>query len=575
MAVVPMPNGPQVTPTISETGGFRISTEGAGLLEGRSAQETSKAFGELKDAVDEAYRFGSEVRADKAFLDIQTQVNDLMMGKNGALTKVGVDVTGGVKKKSFIDHYSGEIDRIIEANGKDFDPYQKSLLKERSRTYIERQKQALINHQIKEYERLDKETQTTLLSNAVDSVAVNITDENAVKDSMAEIDRRIDKLYRTSTPEVREAKRKAMKSAALASGISMLLDNRDTISAALVFDKAKADGLLGVKEIKAIDGAIGRAKLEDASILKAESIYNREDIDTLGKALEATKEIEDADLRKKTERHLREYYAREKGITNEKIKDTKKRIYQAKLNGQDVNVSDLEFLRENDPQWVSNTWRKIEQNDYSTQSIFAGKTDTTLFGELLSEGINNPGDFSERTLEDYAAFLTKKDFDRLVDLQKKGQAKGLSLFLKTVTGKISASGRRSWKMEKDEILKVAQDTYNAFVESTGKVPTASDMTALASSVLSSDVNNAWFSGTSGRDFYAVPQDYATRIDSEDLRLFGDNATPNAREFEDVMRQTNAEVKKYIEAYKASHGGLSPIITKETYNAIRQNVIRRK
>ena len=567
-----MPNGPQVTPTVSETGGFRISTEGAGLLEGRSAQETSKAFRELKDAVDEAYRFGSEVRADKAFLDIQTQVNDLMMGKNGALTKTGVEVTGGVKKKSFIDHYSSEIDRIIETNNKDFDPYQKSLLEERSRSYIERQKQALVNHQLKEYERLDRETQTTLLSNAVDSVAVNITDESAVKDSMAEIDRRIDKLYRTSTPEVREAKRKAMKSAALASGISMLLDNRDTIAAASVFDKAKADGLLGVKEIKALDGAIGRAKLEDASISVAESIYNREDIDTLGKALEATKEIEDAELRKRTQRRIREHFAIERGITNEKIKDTKNRVLQAKINGQDVNPSDIEFLKQNDPKWYAKDWEQLKNNDISTQSIFASETDRQTFGTLQTEGIYDPGKFAEKDLIEYAPYLTKKDYEKLVQLQKNGQAKGMSNFLQEVTRKITNSGSHSLKTNQDEVLRVAQDTYNAFVESTGKVPTIADMNALASSVLANDVNRAWFSTASAREFYANPQDFIGRISANDLNLFGQSGTQNTARMQKAFSKTLATIAKNAEAQRKA-GRRPSVLTREDFMRVFKSVIR--
>lgn len=192
MAIVPMPKGPSVSPTIPEGGNFSILTPEKDRAGEKAANDLAHAAGGLNKAVADAYDRMSAAVADEAMNNIEADVGTLMTGENGALRQIGSEV---VKRKGtdYQTYYGREIDRIIESRTQELDTYQKKLIRSRVQDYRQGRLSELRNHAIKQAEVYETAVAKTKGESASEAIAVDPMNIKSVEENA----KRYEEAYRT------------------------------------------------------------------------------------------------------------------------------------------------------------------------------------------------------------------------------------------------------------------------------------------------------------------------------------------------------------------------------------------
>ena len=182
MAIVPMPDGPRVNPTVPQGEAAGLLKTGGDAVAKKAAAQAMEASNEFLRATNDAYERMSKARADAAMNDIQIQVNDLMNGEGGALRQTGTDV---VERQDgpFVKHYDDEISKIIGDRIQNLDQHQRGLLTDRLKRYRADRQLELTNHMVKEAGAYQKETAKTSGSIAAETITVNPSDIRSVEEN--------------------------------------------------------------------------------------------------------------------------------------------------------------------------------------------------------------------------------------------------------------------------------------------------------------------------------------------------------------------------------------------------------
>lgn len=249
MAIVPMPDGPRVNPTVPQGESAGLLKTGGDVVAKKAAAQAMEASNEFLKATNDAYERMSKARADAAMNDIQIQVNDLMNGEGGALHQTGTDV---VERQDgpFVKHYDDEISKIIGDRIQNLDQYQRGLLTDRLKRYRADRQLELTNHMVKEADAYQKETAKTSGSIAAETITVNPSDIRSVEENA----KTYEDSYRTiHKGEPEESIKKGVAdgvSSAIVDGIKTLLANDNPEQAQAVLRHYRGNKLTAYDVLK-------------------------------------------------------------------------------------------------------------------------------------------------------------------------------------------------------------------------------------------------------------------------------------------------------------------------------------
>lgn len=249
MAIVPMPDGPRVNPTMPQGEAAGLLKTGGDAVAKKAAAQAMEASNEFLRATNDAYERMSKARADAAMNDIQIQVNDLMNGDGGALHQTGTDV---VERQDgpFVKHYDDEISKIIGDRIQNLDQYQRGLLTDRLKRYRADRQLELTNHMVKEADAYQKETAKTSGSIAAETITVNPSDIRSVEENA----KTYEDAYRTiHRGEPEESSKKGIAdgvSGAIVDGIKTLLANDNPEQAQAVLRHYRGNKLTAYDVLK-------------------------------------------------------------------------------------------------------------------------------------------------------------------------------------------------------------------------------------------------------------------------------------------------------------------------------------
>lgn len=520
MASVPTISGPQETLSGGVgSGNFSVDKAPGDLVTGQAVKELGNASSELQKAINDAYISASDARASEAYLNFQDSVNGIMLGQNGALNKKGTEVTNGRNKKSFSDYYSGEIDKALNDAGKDLNPYQRRLLMERSKDYVDRNKLALTNHQIKEFEAQKKLVEAALLANDADAIAVNISDPEAMKQIRAEADRYLNARDRTLPQVVRERNRREYYSTAYKAGIYALLGNDDVKAAEKIFKEVKGD--MTPEDVKALETTVQKASKASYAKETAERLWEVTKGDDAA-AYKQILEIQDADYRNATLSAYNRKSKAEKDLVKAQMNTYVKDIYaamddEAKNPGTHTTLPPeaIEFIRKHDPAKAA----KLEKLWEKGGGGFATETDIPTYQNLILMAANYDPDFQNLDLNELRDKLTRTDYNKLLTIKKNLPKDTLAAF-------IGYARERSKDMNANKraaLLSQAYDIYNAYFQGLGKAPDKDTWQALYDS-LRHDFQGGWRGlfgdDITGQDILSNPAETLNKI-GNDFSNLGD------------------------------------------------------
>ena len=284
MAIVPMPDGPRVNPTVPQGESAGLLKTGGDVVAKKAAAQAMEASNEFLKATNDAYERMSKARADAAMNDIQIQVNDLMNGEGGALRQTGTEV---VERQDgpFVKHYDDEISKIIGDRIQNLDQYQRGLLTDRLKRYRADRQLELTNHMVKEADAYQKETAKTSGSIAAETITVNPSDIRSVEENA----KTYADSYRTiHRGEPEESIKKGIAdgvSGAIVDGIKTLLANDNPEQAQAVLrhyrgNKLTAYDVLKVQPLirdalqkKAAAASVAQATADVSNAMRQESLF--------------------------------------------------------------------------------------------------------------------------------------------------------------------------------------------------------------------------------------------------------------------------------------------------------------
>ena len=260
MAIVPMPDGPKVSPTVQQADNISLIAPKENQAENAALADYGKATSYLSKAVDNAYERFSKAKADEAFNNIQIATEDILRGQNGALLKQGSECLSGAKP--FVDDYMGQIKKIVADSAQGLDPYQKRILQRRVGNFMENRHAELTRHQIKEAQAFEVTVNKTKAEIAGRNIAIDPANIESVKRNRQDI---AEAIIAMNPGAPKEALDKAIDDAvskSLVTGIESFIANGDPGRAQALFAHYKSKG------ITAFDALSLQPKIRDALIKK-------------------------------------------------------------------------------------------------------------------------------------------------------------------------------------------------------------------------------------------------------------------------------------------------------------------
>ena len=260
MAIVPMPDGPKVSPTVQQADNISLIAPKESQAENAALADYGKATSYLSKAVDNAYERFSKAKADEAFNNIQIATEDILRGQNGALLKQGSECLSGAKP--FVDDYMGQIKKVVADSAQGLDPYQKRILQRRVGNFMENRHAELTRHQIKEAQAFEVTVNKTKAEIAGRNIAIDPANIESFKRNREDI---ADAIYAMNPGAPKEALDKAIGDAvskSLVTGIESFIANGDPGRAQALFAHYKGKG------ITAFDALSLQPKIRDALIKK-------------------------------------------------------------------------------------------------------------------------------------------------------------------------------------------------------------------------------------------------------------------------------------------------------------------
>ena len=260
MAIVPMPDGPKVSPTVQQADNISLIAPKESQAENAALEDYGKATSYLSKAVDNAYERFSKAKADEAFNNIQIATEDILRGQNGALLKQGSECLSG--DKPFVDDYMGQIKKVVADSAQGLDPYQKRILQRRVGNFMENRHAELTRHQIKEAQAFEVTVNKTKAEIAGRNIAIDPANIESFKRNRQDI---ADAIYAMNPGAPKEALDKAISDAvskSLVTGIESFISNGDPGRAQPLFAHYKGKG------ITAVDALSLQPKIRDALIKK-------------------------------------------------------------------------------------------------------------------------------------------------------------------------------------------------------------------------------------------------------------------------------------------------------------------
>lgn len=256
MAIVPMPDGPKVSPTVQQADNISLIAPKENQAENAALADYGKAASYLSKAVDNAYERFSKAKADAAFNDIQIATEDILRGQNGALLKQGSECISG--DKSFVDDYMGQIKKVVADSAQGLDPYQKRILQRRVGNFMANRHAELTRHQIKEAQAFEVTVNKTKAEIAGRNIAIDPANIESVKRNRQDI---AEAIIAMNPGAPKEALDKAIDDAvskSLVTGIESFIANGDPGRAQALFAHYKGKG------ITAFDALSLQPKIRDA-----------------------------------------------------------------------------------------------------------------------------------------------------------------------------------------------------------------------------------------------------------------------------------------------------------------------
>lgn len=260
MAIVPMPDGPKVSPTVQQADNISLIAPKESQAENAALADYGKATSYLSKAVDNAYERFSKAKADEAFNNIQIATEGILRGQNGALLKQGSECLSG--DKPFVDDYMGQIKKVVSDSAQGLDPYQKRILQRRVGNFMENRHAELTRHQIKEAQAFEVTVNKTKAEIAGRNIAIDPANIESFKRNRQDI---ADAIIAMNPGAPKEALDKAIDDAvskSLVTGIESFIANGDPGRAQALFAHYKSKG------ITAFDALSLQPKIRDALIKK-------------------------------------------------------------------------------------------------------------------------------------------------------------------------------------------------------------------------------------------------------------------------------------------------------------------
>lgn len=186
MAIVPMPNGPKVNPSVQQADNISLIAPQESKAEKAALADYDKSANYLSKAVDTAYERFSKAKADEAYNNIRLATDEIMQGQDGALRKQGSQTLDG--DKPFVDDYMGRIKDVVSRNAEGLDVYQKRILQRRVGRFMANRHAELTRHQIIQAEAYEKGVAKTQGEIAARSIAVDPLNIESVKRAREDIE---------------------------------------------------------------------------------------------------------------------------------------------------------------------------------------------------------------------------------------------------------------------------------------------------------------------------------------------------------------------------------------------------
>lgn len=269
MAIVPMPDGPKVSPTVQQADNISLIAPKENQAENAALADYGKAVSYLSKAVDNAYERFSKAKADAAFNDIQIATEDILRGQNGALLKQGSECISG--DKPFVDDYMGQIKKVVADSAQGLDPYQKRILQRRVGNFMANRHAELTRHQIKEAQAFEVTVNKTKAEIAGRNIAIDPANIESVKRNRQDI---AEAIIAMNPGAPKEALDKAIDDAvskSLVTGIESFIANGDPGRAQALFAHYKGKGITSFDAL-ALQPKIRKALLEKQDKMQEQSV---------------------------------------------------------------------------------------------------------------------------------------------------------------------------------------------------------------------------------------------------------------------------------------------------------------
>lgn len=277
MAIVPMPDGPRVNPTVPDAKPISILEPRESKITAQSIANAQSSSNGLLKAARESYERMSDARATEAYNNVRIAVNDLLMGENGALQKKGTEVTNS--KKPFVQDYYEQIEKIFEQETKGLDTYQRQLLEGRKQKYLANRRAELTQHLIKQANEVQMGVAKDAAEIAVDTITANPRDLDSVSDARAEIEKNARIMMRGQDETViRNAIDKTV-SGALVGAITIALANNNPEEAEALRKHYHKKGLTALDELKI------QPKIKEALEKKIQNVRTEQAVNAVNASL--------------------------------------------------------------------------------------------------------------------------------------------------------------------------------------------------------------------------------------------------------------------------------------------------
>lgn len=269
MAIVPMPDGPRVNPTVPQADNISLIAPQENKAEKMALEGYNKSANYLTKAVDAAYERFSKAKADEAYNNIQIETEEILRGENGALRLEGGQVLGG--DKPFVDDYMGRIKKVVEDNAQGLDVYQKRLLQRRVGQFMANRNAELTRHQVTQAEAFTTSVNKTKAQIAARNIATDPGNIAGVKRNREDIEQAIRDMNPGAPKETVDQAIADATSKALVTGIEAFIANGNPERAQALFAHYKGKGITAFDALS-LQPKIRKALLEKQNKMQEQSV---------------------------------------------------------------------------------------------------------------------------------------------------------------------------------------------------------------------------------------------------------------------------------------------------------------